>query len=78
MHLDLAHSLIPTPNFGFKDSLMRELLITSVHNIKIYGDSGSPCRIPLVVLIRLEGSSLISKEYNTEVMHSIIHLIQIE
>jgi len=75
MRSELAHSLSPIPGFGFVNSFMRELLNASIHNINIYGDSVSPCRIPLVSLIRLAGSSLTNKEYDTEVIHSMIQLI---
>ena len=77
MIIALGYSLAPIPELLFNDSLIKLLAKSSIHIIKMYGESGSPCLIPLDGLINPVGLSLINKEYETEAMHSIIHLIHI-
>ena len=55
-------SLIPILVLSCNDSLKRTLLKASIHKIKMYGQSRSPCRIPLVGRINPDGSSLTRSE----------------
>jgi len=68
---------MPMPPLGFREAILRELVKASIHNKNIYGDNGSPCLIPLDGLIKPDGSPLISREYDTEDMHSMTHFIQV-
>jgi len=58
----LGQILILIPDLGCKDAVMSEWLRASMRKMKIYGDNGSPCLIPLVGMMSPFGSSLISKE----------------
>jgi len=68
---------MPIPALGLREAILRELVRTSIHNINMYGDKGSPCLIPLDGLMRPDGSPLISREYETEDIHSITHFTQV-
>ena len=48
---------------------------TSLHKMKMYGDSGSPRRIPLLGLILSLGEPLMRKAYVTEVTQAMIKVI---
>ena len=77
MRSALGQIFIPTPDLGFCAVVLSIEFITSMHSMNMYGDKGSPCRIPLVGLIIPTDSPFTSKEYEAVVIHSIINLINL-
>jgi len=53
-----GYSLTPIPELFFNDSVIKLLAKSSIHIIKMYGESGSPCLIHLEGLIKPIGSLL--------------------
>jgi len=73
--VSLGLILTPRPDLGPLISVRMRWVRTSIQRRKRYGESGSPCLIPLVGLINPLGSPLTSKEYETDDMHSVTHAI---
>ena len=77
MVIDLGQILIPVPDLLFPAPFENQRLSTSIQMMNMYGERGSPCRIPLVGVQRPLGSPFTITEQEIDEIHSLIHLFQV-